>query len=342
MGDKSAFDYLHTRSLYLSKFNRIPNTITESFIDTDKFKNLFDERYGGSCHDHYYKRRMNMPHQVSEYSHYYSFLLKDVLCYINLAHDDVSILFSQTSPWEVEQLHKMLLTCMKPKEMDKPHINIMKAGIHGLEMTRLEIKQTELEVDTHYNDDFKPVDRIIKKRLNLENDKGVVLLHGEPGTGKTTYIKHLIACVNKDVIFMPPNVASDLTSPSLMTLLMDNPDSILVIEDAENIITSRDHKGNSPVSALLNLSDGILSDCLNIQFICSFNTDLSKVDTALLRKGRLIAKYRFGKLEAAKASTLSRKLGFPTTFYEPQVLTNVYHQDELQFEETHKKVIGFN
>jgi hypothetical protein len=42
------------------------------------------------------------------------------------------------------------------------------------------------------------------------------------------------------------------------------------------------------------------------------NLGLSKVDSALMRKGRLIAKYEFKALEVAKAQQLSDKLGFQT------------------------------
>jgi len=95
------------------------------------------------------------------------------------------------------------------------------------------------------------------------------------------------------------------------------------------------------VSALLNLSDGLLSDCLNIQIICSFNTDLSKVDTALLRKGRLIAKYEFKELETTKAQTLSNKLGYTTKIDTPMTLTDIYNQEEHNYQTERRKVIGF-
>jgi len=36
------------------------------------------------------------------------------------------------------------------------------------------------------------IDKSIRDRLSTENDKGIVLLHGLPGTGKTTYLRHLI------------------------------------------------------------------------------------------------------------------------------------------------------
>ena len=104
----------------------------------------------------------------------------------------------------------------------------------------------------------------------------------------------------------------------------------------------REENGNSPVSTLLNLSDGLLSDCLNIQIICSFNTDISKVDSALLRKGRLIAKYEFKELEAEKAQNLSEKLGFKTQISEPMNLTDIYNQEEKNGNHTaSRKSIGF-
>ena len=171
----------------------------------------------------------------------------------------------------------------------------------------------------------------ILRRLRKKGDKGLVLLHGKPGTGKTSYIRHLVTKTKKPVIFLPPNMAASITDPGLMNVLIDNPDSAFVIEDAENIIVDRNRSGSSPVSALLNIADGLLSDCLNIQIVCSFNTDLSRVDAALTRKGRLIAKYEFLELEARKAQALSNKLGFASVVDAPMTLAAVYNQHEKEF-----------
>ena len=167
-------------------------------------------------------------------------------------------------------------------------------------------------------------------------------LHTVAITGKTSYIRYLISTLRKNVIFLPPNMAGDITNPGLISILIDNPNSIFVIEDAENIVVDREKDGLSPVSALLNISDGLLSDCLNIQIICSFNTDISKVDSALMRKGRLIAKYEFKELEIEKAKMLSQKLGFKTTFNSPMTLTAIYNQDDKDFQEAKRNnPIGF-
>lgn len=124
-------------------------------------------------------------------------------------------------------------------------------------------------------------------------------------------------------------------------MILNHPNSIFIIEDAENIIIDREQNGASPVSTLLNISDGLLSDCLNIQIICSFNTDLSRVDSALLRKGRLIAKYEFKELETQKAQKLSDKLGFQTEINKPMTLTEIYNQTEMSFQPERRKAVGF-
>ncbi|MEO1652972.1 MAG: AAA family ATPase, partial [Bacteroidota bacterium] len=130
-------------------------------------------------------------------------------------------------------------------------------------------------------------------------------------------------------------------SPDFLPLLIDNPNSVLIIEDAENIVEARENGRNVSVSNLLNIADGLLSDCLNIQILCTFNIHISKIDQALLRKGRLIASYEFKELKAEKARSLSEKLGFHTEVKFPMTLTDVYNQKERSFKKEVDAQIGF-
>lgn len=109
---------------------------------------------------------------------------------------------------------------------------------------------------------------------------------------------------------------------------MSSRNSIIIIEDAEELIVSRDGALNSSISMLLNLTDGLLGACLGIQFICTFNTPLSNIDQALMRKGRLIALYEFKALEPMKAANLIVKLGRSEASSEgAMTLADIYHLD---------------
>jgi ATP-dependent 26S proteasome regulatory subunit len=103
----------------------------------------------------------------------------------------------------------------------------------------------------------------------------------------------------------------------------------------------RRHNPGSSVSNLLNISDGLLADFLNVQLICTFNSSLTLIDSALLRKGRLIAKYEFGKLDAAQSQRLSTHLGFDTTITRPMTIAEIANQNERQVNTERMEVLGF-
>ena len=63
------------------------------------------------------------------------------------------------------------------------------------------------------------------------------------------------------------------------------------------------------------------------QIIATFNCDLTKIDSALLRKGRLIANYEFNKLDLESSKLLSDQLGFGIEgVTEAMTLAEIYNQ----------------
>jgi hypothetical protein len=227
----------------------------------------------------------------------------------------------------------------------KSNIHLVKNENGYLDTEEFELKIPETNISMNYGDEFLDIHKIIVNRLNKQKDNGIILLHGEPGTGKTSYIRFLTSLIEtKKVLFIPPAMATMLSEPSIIPFLMENKDSILIIEDAEKVISDREFNGSSAgVSNILNLTDGILADCLSIQIVATFNMKREKIDGALLRKGRLIAEHKFEKLTIPDTNRLFRHLGLNVVSKEAMCLTDIYNYSEEVFRSSNvnEKKIGF-
>ena len=259
----------------------------------------------------------------NEFSTYFCYWQHKTLdIYINVARQE----YDDSSEDEVDiggNYYKVMVTYYNPenditdvidyldknitrKLPSKNKIDIIIQTMRGFEFREHEIKSPKIDLDTMYNADFTPVYNHIVEKLNTGN-KGVVLFYGEPGTGKTSLIKHLTTVVKDKFVFVPISMIAHVSSPQFIGDLIKNKGGILVLEDCENFIQDRKLTNDSIVSPLLQITDGILSDILDIKIICTFNTDLTRVDEALRREGRLIAEYEFKELTEDRADALAGK-----------------------------------
>jgi len=154
------------------------------------------------------------------------------------------------------------------------------------------------------------------------------LFHGDPGTGKTTYIKYLSSQVNRDLIYVPTSFVDFIADPSFLPALLHKKHSVLVIQDAEKALLAREPgDASSIVSTILNITDGIMANVFNIAVIATYNSPRQSVDKALLRKGRLKGEYRFDKLTIPTAQKIMDKVkpGYQVT--EEMSLADIYNID---------------
>jgi len=234
----------------------------------------------------------------------------------------------------------------KIDDSDKPKILLVTSNSRGLTTIPQYINNMEgLDIGLNYGEAFEKTHNKIVERLSQDKGKGLVLLHGKPGTGKTSYIRYLCSVVDKRVIFIPPYLTENISSPQFVPFLIEHSNSILVIEDAEKIIIDRDSAESSRqgVANILNLTDGILSDCLSIQIIATFNTTREKIDKALLRKGRLIAEHKFDELSVENSNKLLKHLQKDYTTNKPMTLTEIYNFGEEEYlAQEESRSIGFN
>ncbi len=237
-----------------------------------------------------------------------------------------------------DELFSLIDMCKLVERPSKPEIYMVQVsgnGAYSLVGHAVDDTFEIKDLNLNYGQGFEDFHDELMDRFENEN-KGLILFHGEPGTGKTYYIRHLLRSMankNKIVIYMPPNMVDYMVEPQFMSFIsnevqqfsQENNFCVLLIEDAEPILASRSSDTRiQGVSNLLNMTDGLLNDMLNIQIICTFNVKVSKLDKALLRPGRLLARKEFKALPEFESNLLASRLGIKHHFTSASTLAEIY------------------
>lgn len=313
---------------------------------------------------------------IEDYSGgYFWFSYKDVFVKVSLKNFSDNLVFDEMADIPIENKSKdgktfAIYVCgpancedyflkdflpflVSDKEQVKVHLFIKNQyGEYNFEPISINLPEN-LDLELNYGKSFLEVDEKIHQRL-LERPNGLFMFHGLPGTGKTTYIKYLASKIKRDFIYIPTSMIEYFTSdPNCLHTLIQKPNSIIILEDAEKAILKRlgDGMDSSSVSSLLNLSDGILSDILKTSVIVTYNCPKQDVDDALKRKGRLQIDYEFTALSVEDSKKLAKKLKYSKSLIEekitnPMTLSEIYnieketdYHGEVKKEE--QKRIGF-
>ncbi|HMJ06275.1 MAG TPA: AAA family ATPase [Chthoniobacterales bacterium] len=163
----------------------------------------------------------------------------------------------------------------------------------------------------------------------------MAILQGLPGTGKTSYLRHLMCELRRShrCYFFPITSYPLLTSPACVDFWLGEHErykdfeKIVVIEDAESLLLTRGPDNQEVLSNLLNLADGFLGDCLKLQVICTVNTPTAKLDPAVIRPGRLIASREFRRLSPLEAERIAERRGIKLEPQESYSLAEIYNRN---------------
>ena len=251
-----------------------------------------------------------------------------------------------------EELNNYINLCSLDKLPELPEIQMVEVTSGGdfkLKSYPVHDDFVIKNLDLHYGYGFETFHNDLMDRFKNET-KGLVLFHGEPGTGKTYYIRHLLGKMTgnkKVVIYMPPNMVERLVDPIFITFLLkeigrfsrDGYFCVLLVEDAEPLLASRQTEGRvMGVSNLLNLTDGLLNDMLKLQVICTFNVKINELDKALLRPGRLVARKEFKAMSMIDANRLAQQLGVKHHFTREANLAEVFALQKNKSTLTHNPI----
>jgi hypothetical protein len=229
---------------------------------------------------------------------------------------------------------------LKQKESSKRAIQLVASDNGYFYTIQSDIKDTTINLVENYNDGFEKVHEDILKFVE-EKGTGLALLYGTRGSGKSSYLRHIISNTNKKYLLVTNAIAAHLAEPDFISFLLSQRDSIFILEDCEQILAERENNiFGGAIANILNMSDGLLSDIFNIKFICTFNTNIDKIDKALLRKGRCKINYEFKELAADKVEKLAKKLKINISEYKAMTLADIYNFSE-EVKEKKTKKIGF-
>ena len=245
---------------------------------------------------------------------YISYILLDRESDSSFIHE-ISFYFKsyQNDSTLVDEITNALIDCQvdfEDEEETCSKLNTIYIAPTGLEIEPISRINLDENVDLFFNEKtLKSVNKLCK--TIKKTDKGLSILYGERGTGKTSSISYITDKVDRMVIYIPNSLLeATLNNSDFRNFLRKFHRPIIVIDDCEMIFNELFTKSNIYVNNLLQMVEGLLSDSIQVNVITIFNVeDESEIDHALLECNSLIDVIEFEYLDEEESNDLSKHLG---------------------------------
>ena len=139
----------------------------------------------------------------------------------------------------------------------------------------------------------------------MESSANILLLIGPPGTGKTTFIRGLLAHRNCSAIVTYD--AAILEKDGFFARFIEDDAEVMVLEDSDAFLKSRSD-GNTMMHRFLNVGDGLVTTKGKKMIFSTNLPSIRDIDSALVRPGRCFDIVTFDALNHGQAVALATKL----------------------------------
>lgn len=218
-------------------------------------------------------------------------------------------------------------------EDDSNKLNTIGLSVNGLEIEPINLKEENDNIDLFYSSStFKSVNKAIKGIKKA--DKGLTILYGERGNGKTSMINHIASKLDRIVIFIPSSMIDHtINNPEFRKFIKKYEKPILVIDDCEMFFGDIYSKSSIFSNNVLQMVDGFLSDTMNVNLILIMNIeDEDEIDPSLLECNNLIEVVEFTPLSVEESNDLAKNLGTNKKYKTVSKVIDIVHK-RSSFEE---------
>jgi hypothetical protein len=260
------------------------------------------------------------------------FAWNDAVVRIAQGREEAEVVISSGRPEEIERLADELRPALDRGANSWVHI-LRGDGKGGLSSTPA-VRLTEpLQRDNYDSASLDDFDHVVSEFANSSPCGRFVLLDGQPGTGKTHLVRGLATAAQRAVfLIVPSTLAGQMGRPDVVDVLLglrkssrEGAPIVVVVEDADSCLVPRQADNANAMAEILNATDGILGEALNLRVVATTNAKHCEIDPALLRSGRTCRRIELHPLRPDHACRVFERLtGVPRVFDAPVPLADIY------------------